>query len=108
MATGSKQAPQPQLLIDTVTRINLTPSSGNYIYYVFKADNSTIIKDGYTALGIVGWQVKNSESNGSGATYARVNAVYLESSTEARLYMTNTSSSTGKIDVSINVLYVKD
>ena len=103
MATGSKQAPQPQFLIAEVSRTGLTFASGSYLYASFKDTNSDIVKDGYTAIGIVGWKI-----TGTNATLARVNAVYLESSTEARVYMTNTSSSSGSYNVYLHVLYIKN
>ena len=103
MATGNINAPLPTTVIEAVTRTGVTFNSGTASYAVFRSNNSTLVKDGYTALGILGYSI-----TGTNATLARVYGVYLESSTEARVYLTNTASGTGTYTITILVLYQKN
>ena len=103
MASGTTKSTQTQIVVETVQRSGISYDSGEYAYIRFGTDNSTIVKDGYTAIGIGGWQL-----TGTNATLARVGAVYMPSSTEARIQITNTSSITATYTVKLDVIYQKN
>ena len=65
-------------------------------------------KTGYTAIGIVGVEIRNATSGGSGSSMASYNMCYLRNSLTAYVQMRNSSSSSAKLQMNIYVLFAKN
>ena len=112
MASGTINAPQSQLIVDSVYRDNIsltTSGTGAYGNYVFDADHSAdITKAGYTPIAIAGWQISVASSSGTNASYVMCYGATLSSTTSATMSVRNVGSSSAKIKMTIYILYRKD
>lgn len=69
----------------------------------------TITKNGYTAIGIVGWQLENASSSGARYTFCRLYSTYISSQSTAYVHLRNRYTAGGaKVKVTIQVLYKKN
>lgn len=103
MADGIYYNPEPQLTVDTVSLDNQTISGNSY-------DNFSIAttKSGYTAIGVVGWEIQNATSSGTNATNCTLYRYYKSSAGNATFYVKNNGSSSAKIRMVAYVLYRKN
>ena len=111
MATGTYKVPQSQLLVDTITRDNLTiGTSGTAAWgnYTFDSSHGDITKEGYTPIAVVGFRVANATSSGTNASFIMCYGATLTSATDAVISIRNVGSSSAKVKLSIDVLYQKN
>ena len=111
MASGTKKMLQTQLLVDTITREDVsigTSGTAAYGNYTFDSSHGDITKSGYTPIAIVGYRIATGTHSGTGATFVMCYGAILTSTTSASLYIRNTGSSTAKVNLSVDVLYRKD
>ena len=67
-----------------------------------------ISKTGYSPLGIVGWAIDNATNGGQYHTYVFPMRIAFSSSTNVRLWVRNTYTSTAKVKVSVRILWARD
>lgn len=84
-------------------------------------DNTTIVvngfisqefsitpKEGYTAIGIVGVEIRNATNDGVGSSLISYNMCYLRSTTKAYVQMRNNSTNPAKLQMNVFILFVKN
>lgn len=104
MATGVINKPYPIMLVEekTVDNISVTAS---------ETQTLTIPcgKEGYTPIGIVGFQLANASSSGARVSFVFVFAVYLNTTDPSvKINVRNTNSSAAKVLARAWVLYKKN
>ena len=67
-----------------------------------------ISKTGYSPLGIVGWAIDNATNGGQYHTYVFPMRIAFSSSSNVRLWVRNTYTSTAKVKVTVRVLWARD
>lgn len=108
MASGTYKVPQTQMLVESVTKDNMSMAGDSFDYWSFNANTVPITKTGYTPVGVVGFRIANATSSGVNGTRCMCYGAYLVSSTEARVYIRNLSSATAKFQITLYILYQKD
>ena len=83
---------------------NTTIAANGYISQEF----SITPKEGYTAIGIVGVEIRNATSGGVGSSLISYNMCYLRSATKAYTQMRNNSTNAAKLQMNVYVLFVKN
>lgn len=88
-------------IVDNAEIDNLTVSGNGYTVQEFSCT-----KQGYAAVGIVGFYCVTASSSGTGVSYINVRTVNLiESGTKVQFSLRNANSSAAKIKIGAQVLY---
>ena len=75
----------------------------------FSTDTSTFsAKTGYTAIGIVGFEVSNASSSGAGSSGITFGICYLSSATSAFTQITNRGTGAAKVKAVARILFLKN
>ena len=91
----------------TLDNISLDNSSSDSQASVSKT--LSVSKSGYTAIGIIGWNIKNATTNGVNSSSCRFECLYLSNATTATMVICNDGTNNGaKVCVDIYVLYRKN
>lgn len=92
--------PGPQFVVESKAVDNVETS--NYLDSSF-----SISKSGYTAIGVVGFNIGNASSNGANSSYCTFSKI-LVSGTSAQYRIRTTSSSAARVKITFYVLYKKN
>lgn len=106
MATGTFRVEQPQMIVESVVRDNLTATGDTFTDFVFNSSTVPVTKSGYIPIGIVGCQVANATTDGTRATFCFIYGFRYDAvNTRADVWLRNTHASNAKIKITIWVLY---
>ena len=94
------------LVVEAKSKDNIAQAAGGG-----QTVSITITKSGYTAIGIVGWNISDASSGGGRSGYIRTYGVYINDQTTANVAIRNRlASGTGdaKVKITVYILYKKN
>lgn len=89
-----------QLIVENFAKENLSLAANTSSVQTFD-----IAKEGYTAIGVVGFYTNNASTGGAGINYIVVRTCHLNTDTTVQMSIRNINSSEAKIRIGVKVLY---